>query len=317
MKSTRTRKKPKQKKKTNKRQSEMGQILADETLQLVTFSNYPNEKREHLEHMSWNVTSLPGTELISEDGMDPPVSDSCKIDSGICSEASPPTSGRSSPSISPNTTVVVSLDCEMVGTGAGGCCDELARCSILEYHGNILYDNYIKPCQPITDYRTRWSGIQKHHLSSAVPFAEARNEILSILDQKVIVGHGVHNDFKVLGMMHPAHMVRDTSAAPLLTKLAGLPHHRPVSLKTLTSKLLHRRIQAGRRGHCSVEDARAALDLYKLVETEWEQEVEHDLGDSHELEILNFATSKHYMQDQYWPSDLISDKGTCSLYGNE
>ncbi|KAM9807863.1 interferon-stimulated gene 20 kDa protein [Neosynchiropus ocellatus] len=311
MKSTRTRKKLQRKKKPSMRERVVGQTMADKTLRLDALSKCPNKRKLNLEQRSWNETSLPGTKRVSEDCVDHSVTDSCEIDSGICSEASPPTSGRSSPSISLSTAAVVSLDCEMVGTGAGGCCNELARCSILEYHGNILYDKYIKPCQPITDYRTRWSGIQKHHLSSAVPFTEARKEILSILDQKVIVGHALYNDFKVLGMMHPAHMIRDTSAAPLLTKLAGLPRHRPISLKSLSSKLLHRNIQADRRGHCSVEDARAALDLYKLVEAEWEQVMEHDLRDSHELEILNIATSSHYMQDQYWPSDLTSDQGTC------
>jgi hypothetical protein len=53
----------------------------------------------------------------------------------------------------------------------------LARCSILDYSGSVLYDKYISPCQPVTDYRTRWSGIQRHHLLNAVPFAEARDEV--------------------------------------------------------------------------------------------------------------------------------------------
>lgn len=110
--------------------------------------------------------------------------DSWEVDSGFCSEASPPASGRSSPCLSSCPTTVVALDCEMVGTGPGGCCSELARCSILDYHGNVLYDKYVRPCQPVTDYRTRWSGIRRHHLQNAMPFAQAREEVrpASLLD---------------------------------------------------------------------------------------------------------------------------------------
>lgn len=103
--------------------------------------------------------------------------DSWEVDSGFSSEASPPASGRSSPCLSSCTTTVVALDCEMVGTGPGGRCSELARCSILDYHGNVLYDKYVRPRQPVTDYRTRWSGIRSHHLHNATPFTQAREEV--------------------------------------------------------------------------------------------------------------------------------------------
>lgn len=62
-------------------------------------------------------------------------------------------------------------------------------------------------------------------------------------------------------------------------------------------------LQGGRRGHDSVEDARAALDLYKLVEEEWEREVEAGLGGGEPGH-----DSSHYMQDQYWPSHLANSQ---------
>lgn len=102
--------------------------------------------------------------------------DSWEVDSGF-SEASPPASGRSSPCLGSRSTAVVALDCEMVGTGPGGHCSELARCSILDYHGNVLYDKYVRPSQRVTDYRTPWSGISKHHLRDAMPFSQAQQEV--------------------------------------------------------------------------------------------------------------------------------------------
>ncbi|XP_047453092.1 apoptosis-enhancing nuclease [Mugil cephalus] len=234
--------------------------------------------------------------------------DRWEVDSGFSSEASsPPASGRSSPCLSSCSTTVVALDCEMVGTGLGGRCSELARCSILDYHGNILYDKYVRPCHPVTDFRTRWSGIQRHHLRNATPFAQAREEILRILEGKVVVGHSIYNDFEVLDMVHPGHMVRDTISTPLLSRLAGFTHKRCASLKILSSKLLNRRIQAGKSGHCSVEDARAALDLYKLVEGEWERELQDKLRDEDAPHEPSFTSSSHYMHDEYWPDDVIAD----------
>uniref|UniRef100_A0A673FF94 Exonuclease domain-containing protein n=1 Tax=Sinocyclocheilus rhinocerous TaxID=307959 RepID=A0A673FF94_9TELE len=72
---------------------------------------------------------------------------------------------------------LVAMDCEMVGTGPGGKCSEVARCSIVNYYGSVLYDKYILPRNPVTDYRTRWSGIRKHHLQQAVAFEDAQNEV--------------------------------------------------------------------------------------------------------------------------------------------
>ncbi|KAM9351845.1 apoptosis-enhancing nuclease-like [Symphorus nematophorus] len=236
-----------------------------------------------------------------------PLRDSWEVDSGFSSEASPPASGRSSPCFSSCSTTVVALDCEMVGTGPGGRCSELARCSILDYHGNILYDKYVRPCQPVTDYRTRWSGIRRHHLQNAMPFAQAREEVLSILDGKVVVGHSIYNDFEALDILHPGHMVRDTCTTRHLSRLAGFPRERCPSLKILASKLLNRRIQVEKRGHCSVEDAQAALDLYKLVEGEWEQELQNKLRDDDAPHEPSFASSNHYMQDEYWPNEVIAD----------
>lgn len=62
-----------------------------------------------------------------------------------------------------------------------------------------------------------------------------------MLEGKVVIGHSVDNDFEVLDINHPGHMVRDTSTNVLLSRLAGLSCKR--SLKVLTSKLLNRKIQ--------------------------------------------------------------------------
>lgn len=166
---------------------------------------------------------------------------------------------------------MVAIDCEMVGTGPKGHISSLARCSIVNYDGDVLYDEYILPPCPIVDYRTRWSGIRKQHMANATPFKTARSQILKILTGKIVVGHAIHNDFKALQYFHPKSLTRDTSHIPLLNRKADFPENATMSLKRLTKQLLDRDIQVGKSGHSSVEDAQATMELYKLVEVEWEQ----------------------------------------------
>ncbi|XP_029412472.1 interferon-stimulated 20 kDa exonuclease-like 2 [Nannospalax galili] len=168
---------------------------------------------------------------------------------------------------------MVAIDCEMVGTGPKGRVSSLARCSVVNYNGDVLYDEYILPPCYIVDYRTRWSGIRKSHMVNATPFKIARGQILRILSGKIVVGHAIHNDFKALQYFHPKSLTRDTSQIPLLNRKASCPENVTMSLKHLTKKLLDRDIQAGKSGHSSVEDAQATMELYKLVEVEWEQQL--------------------------------------------
>ena len=52
----------------------------------------------------------------------------------------------------------------MVGTGPAGDFSMLARCSIVNHHGNVLYNSYVAPMDKIIDYRTKFSGITPQHL---------------------------------------------------------------------------------------------------------------------------------------------------------
>lgn len=56
-------------------------------------------------------------------------------------------------------------------------------------------------------------------------------------------------------------------------------------------------------GHCSVEDSRAAMDLYKLVGDEWEKCILSWVSNTDRNS--NPDNSLHYMEDQYWPESLM------------
>lgn len=52
------------------------------------------------------------------------------------------------------------MDCEMVGTGPTGQDSIIARVSVVNSHGECLYDEFVKPKEKVTDYRTRISGVR-------------------------------------------------------------------------------------------------------------------------------------------------------------
>ena len=59
--------------------------------------------------------------------------------------------------------------------------------------------------------------------------------------------------------------------------------------------------------HCSVEDAKAALDLYKLVEDEWEGELmakESQKTNQPQKTKLDTSVQDSYLNDEFWPDEL-------------
>ncbi|CAO3694797.1 unnamed protein product [Rhizopus microsporus] len=162
----------------------------------------------------------------------------------------------------------VAIDCEMVGVGPDGEDSALARVTIVNYNGAVLLDAYVKPLEKVTDYRTHVSGIEPKHLESdkAITFKEAQEKVAAIIKNRILVGHAVHNDLKVLMLSHPTLLIRDTSRYKPFRKLAK---GRTPGLKMLVKEVLGISIQSG--SHSSIEDARFTIELYKSVKAEWEK----------------------------------------------
>lgn len=77
----------------------------------------------------------------------------------------------------------VGVDCEMVGIGSSGKCSVLARCCVVDFDGNTLYDRFVRPKEFVTDFRTQYSGVRKQDLrhGHAVTLEEASDVSLHIL----------------------------------------------------------------------------------------------------------------------------------------
>ncbi|GJQ08388.1 hypothetical protein GpartN1_g179.t1 [Galdieria partita] len=172
----------------------------------------------------------------------------------------------------PRLTKVVALDCEFVGVGKLGKEHSLARVSIVNFKGEVLYDKYVvNDKEPVVDYRTSVSGIRPEHLKSseALPFERVQQDVYAIIRNRILVGHAIHHDMRALLLSHPRKLIRDTS------KWRGLRSHllrKTPSLRKLAQEILGIRIQEGE--HDSVEDARATLMIYKRFAKEWEMELQ-------------------------------------------
>jgi RNA exonuclease 4 len=179
----------------------------------------------------------------------------------------------------------IALDCEMVGVGPTPDEDsQLARVSLVNWHGKQVYDSYVLPLMPITDYRTSVSGIRPHQLrrgGGARPLKEVQNDVATFLSGRVLVGHWLKQDFLALGLKHPKQDTRDTST---LSRYRAMCTGGP-KLKELAQKILGWEIQTGE--HNSVEDARAAMMLYRAAKEEMDAEVGKRFGTPSPLQLFN------------------------------
>ena len=195
---------------------------------------------------------------------------------------------------------IFSIDCEMVETTKGS---ELARISVVNEALECIHDTFVKPTLPVTDYRSKYSGITEDTLKDVTTTLEDVQENLkSLLPPKCIIsGHSLENDFHAMKLVHP--YVIDTSC--IFTPQAPL-YCKP-KLRKLTMELLSKEIQSGTNGHDSVEDATACMRLVQLKLKEGRSLtipfVQQSLNLLNELQQSRFATG------------IVDKAGVVQLFG--
>ena len=172
--------------------------------------------------------------------------------------------------LSPNVNVgkFIAIDCEMVGIGPqpDTTC-ALARVSVVDFHGVQLYDSFVLPRERVTDYRTHVSGITPRLLRQARSFDEVQQEVAKLLKGRILIGHHLRHDLEALLLGHPRQDIRDTSRYPPYRAIAG---GRTPALRRLAMDILGVEIQSAE--HSSLEDARAAMALFRREKEGFEQE---------------------------------------------
>ncbi|XP_024888782.1 uncharacterized protein LOC112465460 isoform X2 [Temnothorax curvispinosus] len=161
-----------------------------------------------------------------------------------------------------NNYGVYAMDCEMCYTRRGL---ELARVTLVNLYGQIVYDTLVKPSSEVIDYNTKFSGITEEDLLNVTKtLREVQNDLLKFIHaETILMGHGLANDLRALRMIHTN--VVDTSV--MFPHYLGLPYRN--GLKTLARRVLNRKIQE--ETHNSIEDARVVMDLvFRKAQYEWQ-----------------------------------------------
>ncbi|KAM7451772.1 REX4 [Porites harrisoni] len=165
-------------------------------------------------------------------------------------------------------TKKIALDCEMVGVGFDGKQHMLARVSIVNSHGHVVYDSFVAPQEKVMDYRTPISGVKPTDLKNAPDFKTVQLEVSKLLRGRILVGHALKNDLAVLFLDHPRKNIRDTAKyKPFQERVKS----KKPALRTLSKQLLNITIQEGE--HSSVQDAQVAMKLYTLHRNQWERQL--------------------------------------------
>ncbi|KAF5374606.1 hypothetical protein D9615_008997 [Tricholomella constricta] len=160
----------------------------------------------------------------------------------------------------------LALDCEMVGVGIDGAESSLARISLVNFYGAVQMDVFVRQRERVVDYRTKFSGIRESDMVKAKPFAEVQKQVADLIKDRILIGHAVYNDLKVLLLSHPRPMTRDTQYYAGKHKVVKSKY---VALRNLIKQELDVTIQGGE--HSSVTDARATMAVYRLHRKEWEK----------------------------------------------
>ncbi|KAI0094583.1 hypothetical protein BDY19DRAFT_879033, partial [Irpex rosettiformis] len=142
------------------------------------------------------------------------------------------------------------------------------RVTVIDYRGFVLYDTYVRPTQPVSDYRVDQTGLTPQILSRAPPFPEVQQRVAHLLNNKILVGYALWELLSVMGLSHPAIDTRDVALFLPFRRSLRVRANQIVPMAALVSQLLGRNI--GLHGDHPVEHARAAMDLFRSCEKVWE-----------------------------------------------
>ena len=115
---------------------------------------------------------------------------------------------------------------------------ELARVSLVNSAGIVLYDNFTKPQNSIIDYLTQYSGITAETLESAKStHSDIQKDLIARINSSAVVcGHSLENDMNALKLIH--RKIADSSVL-YPHSIVGLK----IGLKKLAQKYLKKTIQ--------------------------------------------------------------------------
>ncbi|KAM2671895.1 hypothetical protein EV1_007660 [Malus domestica] len=209
-------------------------------------------------------------------------------------------------------TQVVALACKMVGGGSDGSLDLCAKVCLTDEYDNIIFQSYVMPLIPVTNYRYETTGIRPEYLRDAIPLRQVQKKIQDFLRNgepmwkirlrsgraRILVGHGLDHDLDSLQVEYPQVMIRDTAKYPPLMKSSKLSN----SLKYLTQAYLGYDIQTGIQD--PYEDCVATMKIYKRMRSQVHKVEAHPLA-SDTQNRNNFAAWRQNELERMSPDQMM------------
>ncbi|KAI0932515.1 hypothetical protein AcW2_001121 [Taiwanofungus camphoratus] len=144
----------------------------------------------------------------------------------------------------------------------------VARVTMSDYRGAVILDTFVRPTQPISDYRTAETGLQPVILASAPTFIDVQRQVAALIKDKILIGYSLWHFLSVMGLSHPAIDTRDVALFMAFRRSLRSRANVILPLVTLVNRFMGRNI--GLHGELPLEHARAALDLFRSSEQIWE-----------------------------------------------
>jgi RNA exonuclease 4 len=189
-----------------------------------------------------------------------------------------------------NPSERIAIDCEMMQSNIG---QVLGRVSVVDYEGVIILDTFVCYPEPVTIKSTDrpYSGIDWGDIepqNGAQPFLEVQAQLTELLRGRIVIGHDIEKDLKVISINLPSKIlrlqgivvpgtpntlsvtIRDTQKYSGYRQYASLGANQGPSLKNLALHVLGRQIKQGQVS--SVEDAVATMEIYRNAEAAIDQE---------------------------------------------
>ncbi|KAJ7590288.1 hypothetical protein C8J56DRAFT_1140182 [Mycena floridula] len=157
---------------------------------------------------------------------------------------------------------IYTMSCITIGAGPGGTISMLARVAIVDYQGQTVLDTYVIPTVK-NDFHSAFADILGP--GNAVQFSVVQEHVANLLKGNILVGHSQWDDLSVLGISHPAVHTRDVGLYQPFRNALRSPKH--------VVELMRRRCQHQESN--PLENARAALDLYRTQQQDWETAISH------------------------------------------
>uniref|UniRef100_A0A1B6E1S5 Exonuclease domain-containing protein n=1 Tax=Clastoptera arizonana TaxID=38151 RepID=A0A1B6E1S5_9HEMI len=204
----------------------------------------------------------------------------------------------------------VALTCQKVFINPQGNLSEIiAKVTIVNEDGVVIYNKFIKPLEPVIDYRTSLTSITPKDLDDGDHYFTVRRDLIDLLGWRIIVGHKIADCLKALKINIPLYLLRDTAYFKQFFKPGSYEHPK---LKSLARQYLNTDIEVHFQN--TTENAIVAMNLYKKFRVAWDKETVNQLHASRIAFAINCKIVEGIMPDKK-KANMIARISIVDYYG--